>query len=453
METECIQFELGLQGGRSRKIVVRNDGAISSSDAGLVILSRIEKRRKWIKRLAGCFTDWRNQGLATYSLEGLLRQAVYGLTQGYEDLVDHDQWRHDPILALACGREPYREPGAGKSTLNRLELEGDANHRYKKMAVDEQKLSRLLVEIFLESCESEPAEIVLDFDSSDIPLHGGQEGRFFHGCYDEYCYLPLFCFCGQWPLLAQLRTADQDGASGTLEALQWIIPLIRAKWPHTEIIIRADSGFCRDAVLSWIERQQGVFYVVGLARNSRLEEEIDTQLVAMAVLCRLSGRSQRIFEELLWQTRESWSCERRVVAKAEALPGKINPRFVVTNLDQDSWSARSLYEDLYCARGDMENRIKGHECPEHQLQLFSLRTSCHQMKANQLRLWLSTFAYLFFVELRSAVWKDREASRWEAATIRLRVLKVAATVTVSTRRIVIQLPRSHLWWEWFKTAV
>jgi len=370
------------------------------------------------------------------------------LAQGYEDLVDHDQWRHDPLLALACGREPYLESGAGKSTLNRLELQGDANHRYKKIAVDQEKLSKLLVEIFLESHETEPNQIVLDFDSSDIPLHGEQEGRFFHGYYDEYCYLPLFCFCGQWPLLAKLRTADQDGASGTLEALQWIIPLIRAKWPHTRIIIRADSGFCRDAILSWIESQPRVFFVVGLARNSRLEEEIDAELVVMDVLCHLSGRPQRIFKELLWQTRESWSCERRVVAKAEALVGKVNPRFVVTNLPQEQWPARSLYEDLYCARGDMENRIK-----EHQLQLFSVRTSCHQMKANQLRLWLSTFAYLFFVELRTAVWKDREASHWEPSTIRLRVLKVAATVTVSTRRIVIQLPRSHPWWQWFKTAV
>ena len=448
MNTECIQFELGLQGGIGRKLVVKNDGAISSSDAGLVILSQIEKRNNWIKRLAGCFSDWRNQTLATYSLEGLLRQVVYGLAQGYEDLVDHDQWRHDPLLALVCGREPYREPGAGKSTLNRLELEGDSNHRYKKIAVNEQKLSRLLAEIFVESHVSEPPQVVLDFDSSDIPLHGEQEGRFFHGYYDEYCYLPLFCFCEQWPLLVQLRTADRDGADGTLEALQWIVPLILAKWPHTKIIIRADSGFCRDAILSWIESQQEVFYVVGLARNSRLEEEVDTQLVAMAVLCRLSGKPQRIFEELLWQTRESWSCQRRVVAKAEALVGKLNPRFVVTNLPQDQWPARSLYEDLYCARGDMENRIK-----EHQLQLFSLRTSCHQMKANQLRLWLSTFAYLFFVELRTAIWKGQEASHWEPSTIRLRVLKVAATVTVSTRRIVIQLPRSHPWWEWFKTAI
>ena len=185
METECIQFELDLQGGKSRKVVVKNDGAISSSDAGLVILSSIEDRRKWIKRLAGCFTDWRNQGLARYSLEGLLRQAIYGLAQGYEDLVDHDQWRHDPLLTLACGREPYLESGAGKSTLNRLELEGEANHRYKKIAVDQEKLNKLLVEIFLESHETEPAEIILDFDSSDIPLHGEQEDRFFHGYYDD----------------------------------------------------------------------------------------------------------------------------------------------------------------------------------------------------------------------------------------------------------------------------
>ena len=449
METECIQFKLALQDGKSRNVVVKNDGAVTSSDGGLVILSRIEQRRRWMRSLATCFQDRRDPGRTTFPVETLLRQVVFGLAQGYEDLVDHDVWRHDPMLALACGREPYQDLGAGKSTLSRLQLgQKEVVDRYKKLGADEDKLRRLLVEIFLESQDTAPAEIVLDFDSSDIPLHGEQEGRFFHGYYDEYCYLPLFCFCGQWPLLVELRTADHDGASGVLEALQWIIPLIRAKWPKTRIIVRADSGFCRDPILTWIEGQPQVFYVVGLARNSRLEEEIDAELAVMAELCRLSGKSQRMFKELLWQTKESWSCERRVVAKAEALVGKTNPRFVVTNLPQDQWPAKALYEDLYCARGDMENRIK-----EHQLQLFSIRTSCHQMRANQMRLWLSTFAYLFFVELRTHNWKGQEASHWEPATIRLRVLKVAATVRVSTRRTVIQLPRSHPWWEWFAKAV
>jgi len=449
METECIQFELALQDGMSRNVVVKNDGAVTSSDGGLVILSRIEQRRRWIRRLATCFQDRRDPGRTTFPVETLLRQVVFGLAQGYEDLVDHDVWRHDPMLALACGREPYQDLGAGKSTLSRLQLgQKEVVDRYKKLGADEDKLGRLLVEIFLESQDTAPAEIVLDFDSSDIPLHGEQEGRFFHGYYDEYCYLPLFCFCGQWPLLVELRTADHDGASGVLEALQWITPLIRTKWPQTRIIVRADSGFCRDPILSWIEGQPQVFYVVGLARNSRLEEEIDAELAVMAELCRLSGKSQRMFKELLWLTRDSWSCERRVVAKAEALVGKTNPRFVVTNIPLDQWPAKALYEDLYCARGDMENRIK-----EHQLQLFSIRTSCHQMRANQMRLWLSTFAYLFFVELRTHNWKGQEASHWEPATIRLRILKVAATVTVSTRRTVIQLPRSHPWWEWFAKAV
>ena len=448
METDCIQFELQLQDGKSRKIVVKNDGAVVSSDGGLVILSRIEQRRGWIKRLSGCFQDQRDAQRITFPVETLLRQQVFGLAQGYEDLVDHDLWRTDPMLAVACGLEPYQDQGAGKSTLSRLQLgQKDRVDRYKKLGADEEKLKKLLVEIFLENQPTEPDQIVLDFDSSDIPLHGEQEGRFFHGYYDEYCYLPLFCFCGQWPLLVQLRTSDHDGASGVLEALQWIVPQIREKWPNTRVIVRADSGFCRDAILTWIESQTNLFYVVGLARNSRLEEEIEAELAVMAEFCRLSGKSQRIFKELVWLTRESWSCERRVVAKAEALVGKTNPRFVVTNLPADQWPAKSLYEDLYCARGDMENRIK-----EHQLQLFSVRTSSHQMRANQMRLWLSTFAYLFFVELRTKVWKDLEASHWEPATIRLRVLKVAATVTVSTRRTVIHLPRSHPWWEWFRTV-
>lgn len=449
METECIQFELELQDGKSRKVVVKNDGAVISSDGGLVLLSRIEQRRHWIRRLSGCFEDKRDPERITFPAEILLRQQIFGLAQGYEDLVDHEVWRNDPMLALACGLEPYQDHGAGKSTLSRLQLsQRDKADRYKKVGADEDKLKKLLVEIFLESLETEPEEIVLDFDSSDIRLHGEQEGRFFHGYYDEYCYLPLFCFCGQWPLLIQLRTADHDGASGVLEALQWIVPLIRTKWQNTRIIVRADSGFCRDAILTWIESQENLFYVVGLARNSRLEEQIEAELAVMTFFCERSGKSQRMFKELLWKTLDSWSCERRVVAKAEALVGKTNPRFVVTNLPQDKWPAKFLYEELYCARGEMENRIK-----EHQLQLFSTRTSCHEQKANQTRLWLSTFAYLFFVELRTAVWKNREPSHWEPTTIRLRVLKVAAEVTVSTRRTVIHLPRSHPWWDWFALAI
>ncbi len=449
METDCIQFELPLQGGKSRKIVVGNDGAVTSSDGGLAVLSRIEARRGWIGRLSGCFEDKRDPDRITFPVGVLLRQQIFGLAQGYEDLVDHDIWRADPMLALACGLEPYRDQGAGKSTLSRLQLSRkDEDHRYKKVGADEEKLQKLLVEIFLGSQDSEPEEIILDFDSSDIPLHGEQEGRFFHGYYDEYCYLPLFCFCGQWPLLVQLRSADRDGAWGVLEALQWMIPLIRTRWKSTRIIVRADSGFCRDPILTWIESQENLFYVVGLARNSRLEEEIDTELVVMSVLCRLSGRPHRLFKDFRWQTRDSWSCERRVVAKAEALVGKTNPRFIVTNLPQEQWPDQMLYEDVYCARGDMENRIK-----EHQLQLFSVRTSSHEMKANQMRLWLSTFAYLFFVELRTSVWKGQDASHWEPNTIRLRVLKVAATLTVTRRRTVIHLPRSHPWWEWFAKAL
>ena len=426
METQCIQFELALQDGKSRILVVINDGAVTSSDGGLAVLSRIEGRRGWIRRLAARIT---------FPLEVLLKQQIFGLAQEYEDLADHDVWRTDPMLAIACGLEPYRDQGAGKSTLSRLQLsQKDQEHRYKRTGVDEEKLQKLLVEIFLASHDSEPEEIILDFDSSDIPLHGEQEGRFFHGYYDEYCYLPLFCFCGQWPLLVQMRTADHDGASGVLEALQWMIPLMRTTWKNTSIIVRADSGFCRDPILSWIESQKNLFYVVGL--------------VVMSALCRLSGKSQRMFKDFRWQTRDSWSRERRIVAKAEALVGKTNPRFVVTNLPEDRWPAKSLYEELYCARGDMENRIK-----EHQLQLFSVRTSSHAMKANQMRLWLSTFAYLFFVELRTSVWKGQDASHWEPNTIRLRVLKVAATVTVTKRRTVIHLPRSHPWWEWFASAL
>ncbi len=449
METQCKQFELYLQDGRQRKLVIKNDGAVTSSDGGLIILSRIEQRKKWIQRLSECFQDMRKSSRITFSIEVLLKQLIYGLAQGYEDLNDHDTWRNDPMLTLACGLQPFKDRGAGKSTLSRLQLsQMDIEDRYKKLGIDEKKLQNLLVEIFLESQADEPTQIILDFDSSDIPLHGEQEGRFFHGYYDEYCYLPLFCFCDKWPLLVQLRTADNDGATGVLEALQWMVPLIRKKWKNTNIIFRADSGFCRDAILTWIENQNNMFYVVGLARNSRLEKEISSELLVMEVVCNIKKQAQRMFKEFPWQTQDSWSCKRRVVAKAEVLPGKTNPRFIVTNISQKCWPAQELYEKLYCARGDMENRIK-----EHQLQLFSVRTSSHLLKANQVRLWLSTFAYLFFVELRENVWQSQEASHWEPSTIRSRVLKVATVVSVSTRRIVIQIPRSYPWWEWFSKAV
>ena len=447
MNTECTQLALDLQAAGERLVVVKNDGQEISSDGGLLVLARMEERLQWIHRLGDCFLDGRQSDRVVHGLEPMLRQMIFGLVQGYEDLNDHDLWRKDPLLALACGLEPYQEWGAGKSTLNRLQLGRDTGDRYKKISYDPQEISRLLVELFLDWTGKAPEEIVLDFDASDIPLHGDQEGKFFHGYYDEYCYLPLFCFCGQFPLMAQLRMADRDASHGVVTALEWMIPMIRARWPKTRIILRGDSGFCREPIMTFCEARPRMNYVLGIARNSRLTQEISVDLKEMERLCIKYGQPRRHFRELQYRTLGTWSRSRRVVAKAEAIPGKTNPRFIVTNLTIKQASGRWLYEKTYCARGDMENRIK-----EHQSQLFSTRTSCHEFRANQLRLWLSTFAYLFYVELRSSAWKNREPSRWEPRTIRLKILKVAAVVTVSHRRIVVQLPRSFPYWEWFQQA-
>ena len=451
MNTDCIQIELGIQGGRRRHVEIVRDEQESSSDGGLLLLADIERRRGFLDSFSRCFLDHRRQDLITHPIKDLLAQRVYGLCQGYEDLNDHDLWRTDPLLGLVCGRDSDADPLAGKSTLNRLELgrgKSSETDRYKRIEWDEGKIREFFVDAFLDSHAAAPDEIVIDFDATDDPLHGDQEGRFIHGFYDEYCFLPLYAFSGHHLLAAILRPADQDGAGGVVELMAFLHERIRSRWPKTRIVVRGDSGFCRDPLMAFCESHDATSYILGLARNSRLQRAIGKELNDAAELHRVTGHASRIFKELRYQTRKTWACERRVVAKAEHLSKGSNPRFVVTNLDTGTWPARELYENLYCARGEMENRIK-----EQQLFLFADRTSSHMFRANQLRLWFSSIAYVFLCELRRVGLAGTDHARSQSSTIRIHLLKVAASVIVSTRRVLVRLPRSFPFWELWKQAI
>ncbi|HZD08806.1 MAG TPA: IS1380 family transposase, partial [Candidatus Limnocylindrales bacterium] len=327
----------------------------------------------------------------------MLSQRIYGLALGYEDLNDHEQLRQDPLMGVLVGREEVERPLAGKSTLNRLELGAGVKDRYKKITFWKEAIDELLVKVFIEAQQEVPEEMVLDVDATDLPLHGQQEGRFFHGYYDSYCYLPLYILCEGQVLCARLRTSDHDAYAGSLKEIQRIVKQLRAAWPKVKIILRGDSGFCRDELMSWCE-EQGVDYVLGLARNQRLRRIIGGALWEAQQQWEQTGQTARVFSEFRYQAKKTkrggWRGERRVVAKAEHLEGKENPRFVVTSLSQAEWATQALYEELYCARGDMENRIK------EQLSLFADRMSAETMRANQMRLYLATLAYVLVSGLR-----------------------------------------------------
>lgn len=451
MATDCIQLALGFQGGTARIVKVIREERDVSSDGGLLLLSEVERQRGFIDAFTRCFTDHRRGAWVTHPLRALLAQRVYGLCQGYEDINDHDRWRNDPLLGLVCGQDEGAMP-AGKSTLNRLELGRGASSetdRYKRIEWDEGKIREFFVDAVLDSYAAAPDEIVIDFDATDDPIHGEQEGRFFHGFYDEYCYLPLYAFCGEQLLAAVLRPADQDAAAGVVELFAFLHERIRSRWPHTRIIVRGDSGFCRDPLMAFCESHESTFYILGFARNQRLVRAIGRELHEMAELYATTGHAVRTFRELSYRTRNSWSCTRRVVAKAEHLAKGSNPRFVVTNLDPATRPARELYERLYCARGEMENRIK-----EQQLYLFADRTSSHLFRTNQLRLWLSSLAYLFLCEIRRIGLPGTDHDRAQCSTIRLHLLKVAASLVVSSRRVLVRLPRSFPFWDlWCTVAV
>jgi hypothetical protein len=436
--TECTQFSFEFQAHFSREVVGRFDGGTMTSDAGAVLLRETDRRLDLLPRLAGCFEDRRQPWLISHTVQEMVAQRVYALALGYEDLTDHDQLREDPLLAVLSGKQRVgEEPLAGKSTLNRLELGGPAPSRYKKIHYREEAIGELLTDVFLEAHAEAPAQIVLDLDTTDLPLEGHQEGRFFHGYYDSYCYLPLYIFAGEHLLCARLRTADQDAAAGSQDEVARIVGRIRAAWPAVRIIVRADSGFCREELIKWCE-DNGVHYVIGFARNQRLRRMIEPQMQQAAQIHQQTGKPARVFTEFPYQTTTgSWSRSRRVVAKAEQLDGKENPRFVVTNLSAEEWAAQRLYEELYCGRGEMENRIK------EQLSLFAGRVSAETMKANQLRVYFAAMAYVLMHGLRRLGLKGTELERAQATTIRLRLLKIGAQIRITVRKVWLSMASSY----------
>jgi Transposase DDE domain group 1 len=437
MPAQCNPVSFAFAPLGRQKVVAGFDGGVNTSDTGALLLGMTDRAIGLIARFAACFKDARSAALIEHQVETLVGQRVFGLAMGYEDLNDHDGLRHDPVMALLAGKLKAARrdcaPVAGKSTLNRLELSGLEATDYHKIGHDGAAIERLLVDVFLEAHRAAPPEIVLDFDATDDPLHGRQEGRFFHGYYDCYCYLPLYVFCGGHLLAAKQRQANSDASAGAKEEAERIVAHIRTAWPSTRIILRADSGFAREELMGWCEAN-GVDYVFGLARNERLAQKIEAEMTAAQAEARETGKPARRFKDFPWITRKSWSRERRVVAKAEWLGDKANPRFVVTSLTAERAEAQNLYEDLYCARGDMENRIK-----EAQGDLFGGRTSTRSFRANQLRLWFSAMAYVLLQAFKRIALQKTKLAKAAPATIRLKLLKIGAQITVSLRRIKIAM--------------
>src|SRR4051812_4643127 len=447
MGTQCNPAYLDFPMLGSRQVLADFDGGAISTDGGALLLRETERLTGIIRQFAACFTDHRNPDLTEHTAEELIAQRVYALALGYEDLNDHDDLRTDPLLATVVGkpdptgdsRRRLRDRGkalAGKSTLNRLELTpvgADKGSRYKKVVCRTHDVERLFVTLFLQANPRPPGRIGLDLDATDDPIHGHQLGRFFHGYYKNYCYLPLYIFCGDHLLCARLRPSDIDACAGSVKHLKRIVAQIREAWPGVRIVVRADSGFCREEILRWCE-DNGVGYVIGLAKNTRLAAAIATELDQVRERYEATKQPARAFAELRYQTRETWSRERRVVAKAEHLAKGPNPRFVVTSLTVEDRAAQPVYERDYCGRGEMENRIK-----EQQLHLFADRTSAQTMRANQLRLFCSSIAYVLLEALRRLGLAGTELAGAQCQTIRLKLLKIGALVRVTARKVWVKM--------------
>jgi Transposase DDE domain group 1 len=438
--TECNQSSFEFEASGRREIVARFNGGTISSDGGSLLLRQTDKRLNLLPRLAACFLDGRNQDQVEHSILEMLSQRIYGLALGYEDLNDHEQLRRDPVFGVLAGREELDAPLAGKSTLNRMELGAGGKDRYKKITFWKDAVDELLVKVFIESYQSAPVEIILDVDTTDLPLHGKQEGRFFHGYYDSYCYLPLYVFCGEQVLCARLRESNHDASFGCLSEIERIVGQLRTAWPAVRIILRGDSGFCRNALMGWCEKHK-VDFVFGMARNQRLRKIIGAEMHQATQQWRQTGKPARVFSEFSYQTKKTkkggWERERRVAAKAEHIDGKENPRFVVTSLSKEQWPAQELYEKLYCARGDMENRIK------EQFSLFADRVSTETMRANQMRVYLSTMAYVLMSGLRRLGLKATELAEAQVSTIRTKLLKIGAQIRVTVRKVWISMASSY----------
>ena len=443
MPTDCSAGWFGFAPVEGRRVEAAFDGGTITSDAGALLLGATDRAIGLVGRFAACFADARRPDLIEHEVATLVGQRVLGIALGYEDLNDHDQLRHDPAMAVLAGKLAARRsdcaPLAGKSTLNRLELSGSLPTRYHKIAHDREAIEGLFVELFLEAHRSAPREITLDLDATDDPLHGHQEGRFFHGYYDGYCYLPLYVFCGRHLLAAKLRRSNIDASAGAVEEIARVVAQIRSRWPRVRILLRADSGFAREALMAWCEGNR-VDFVFGLARNSRLVGEIEAELAAAEAESSATGKPARRFKDFLWSTLDSWSRRRRVIAKAEWTQGEANPRFVVTSLKPREGAARHLYEKVYCARGEMENRIK-----EAQGDLFADRTSTGMMRANQLRLWFASMAYVLICALPRIGLPHTQFAEATCGTIRLKLLKLGALVRTSVRRIKFAMASGCPW--------
>ena len=461
MKTECTASDLEFQRHGSRRVTARFDGGRLTSDGGGLLLRETEARVGLLRRMASCFRDYRNPSDVEHTVQDLVSQRVYGLALGYEDLNDHNQLRGDSALALLVGKSDItgmsrrRErdrgrPLASASALNRLELsrwDQAAGDRYKRIAADWGKLDRLLTDVFLEAHDQPPEEIWLDIDATDDPLHGNQEGRFFHGYYRSHCYLPLYVFCGEHLLLSRLRSSNRDASAGTVEELAPIVARIRAAWPESRIVVRGDSGFCREKIMAWCEAE-GLGYVLGVARNARLEAKLKPALRKSRRRFAATGKASRRFREFRYRTLSTWSRSRRVVGKAEWLAKGANPRFVVTNLPRSRVGKQALYEQLYCARGDMENRIK-----EQQLDLFADRTSTATLAGNQMRLYFSSCAYVLMCAMRRLALNGTRYAKAQCGTIRVRLLKIAARLRVTHRRVWLALSSAYPWQDDFAQAL
>ena len=443
MPTECnpTLFEFAPVGGRT--VVAPFDGGSITSDAGALLLGQADRAIGLIDRFAACFSDARTPELVEHQVSTMVMQRVFGIALGYEDLVDHDELRCDPVMAVLAGKlEARREdcaPLAGKSTLNRLELSRSEPTRYHKVSHDPAAIERQFVDVFLEAHRRAPEQIILDLDATDDPLHGHQEGRFFHGYYDCYCYLPLYVFCGRHLLAAKLRRSNIDSSAGAVEEIARIVAQIRRRWPRVRVLLRGDSGFARETLMAWCEANR-VDYLFGLARNERLQAAIVAELVAASVESLQTGKPARRFKDFSYATLDSWSRERRVIGKAEVTGGEANPRFVVTSIEPTEAGAQHLYEKIYCARGEMENRIK--EC---QLDLFADRTSAATMRANQLRLWFASMAYVLLCAVRRIGLAHTQFADATCGTIRLKLLKIGALVRISVRRVKIAMASACPW--------
>lgn len=451
MTTECLGEQLSFHGLEQRQVVADFSAGAVSSDGGGLLLREVAEGSRILSSFAACFEDHRSPELIEHSAAELVAQRVYAVALGYEDVNDHDELRRDPLVATLVGkvdptgRSRRREadkgsPLAGKSTINRLELADPrqgGRHRYHRIICHSEAVDRFFVDVFLNAHPVSPREIVLDLDATDDPLHGEQEGRFFHGYYGCYCYMPLYIFAGDHLLLARLRPSNMDASAGALEELERIVTQIRGRWPQVRIIVRGDSGFARDEIMTWCEGA-GVEYVFGLAKNARLCAAIERQLAKSRRRYQTTKQASRRYRDFRYRTRESWSCTRRVVGKAEYLAKGANPRFVVTSLSKAEHTAQALYEKLYCARGDMENRIK-----EQQLDLFADRTSTSWLRSNQLRLFFSSVAYVLLNELRRVGLKGTELAHAQCATIRNKLLKIGALVSVSVRRVWVRFASAY----------